>query len=140
MIMRYPALFEAAPEGGFVVTFRDIPEAITQGDTRDEAVDMAVDVLTSAMDFYFEDRRAVPLPSPTQADEVLVELPASVAAKILLLNEVVAAGISNVELARRMGTRPQEVQRIVNLEHATKIDTIAKAMEALGKHLEVRVM
>lgn len=138
--MRYPALFEAAPEGGFVVKFRDIPEAITQGDTRDEAVDTAVDVLTSAMDFYFEDRRAVPLPSPTQAGEVLVELPASVAAKVLLLNEVVAAGISNVELARRMGTRPQEVQRIVNLEHATKIDTIAKAMEALGKHLEVRVV
>jgi antitoxin HicB len=78
--------------------------------------------------------------STTTIKEVLVELPASVAANILLLNEVVAAGISNVELARRMGTRPQEVQRIVNLEHATKIDTIAKAMEALGKHLEVRVM
>jgi len=38
-----------------------------------------------------------------------------------------------------MGTRPQEVQRIVDLGHATKIDTIAAALKALGKGLEVRV-
>ena len=36
--MRYPARFDLAPEGGFVVTFRDIPEAITQGDTEAEAM------------------------------------------------------------------------------------------------------
>lgn len=137
--MFYPARFEPAEEGGFVVTFRDIPEAITQGESEAEAQAMAEDVLVSAMDFYFEDRRQVPMPSPAEHGERLVELPASVAAKVLLLNEMVSAGVSNAELARRMGTRPQEVQRIVNLDHATKIDTIAKALSALGKHLEVRV-
>jgi antitoxin HicB len=137
--MFFPARFEPASEGGFVVTFRDIPEAITQGDSEAEAMEMAEDVLVSAMDFYFEDRRPVPLPSAAVDGEHLVELPASVSAKVLLLNELVAAGISNVELARRMGTRPQEVQRIVDLSHATKIDTIAKALAALGKRLEVRL-
>jgi antitoxin HicB len=137
--MFYPARFEPADEGGFVVTFRDIPEAITQGDTELEALEMAADVLISAMDFYFEDRRAVPLPSEAETGEQLIEVPASVAAKVLLLNELVSAGISNAELAHRMGTRPQEVQRIVDLSHATKIDTVAKAISALGKHLEFRV-
>lgn len=137
--MRYPAHFEPAPEGGFVVTFRDIPEAITQGDTEAEALEMAKDVLVSAMDFYFEDRRSVPKPSAHKKGERLIELPASVAAKVLLLNELVASGMSNADLARRMGTRPQEVQRIVDLNHATKIDTIATALAAMGKRLDVRV-
>jgi antitoxin HicB len=122
------------------VTFRDIPEAITQGDSDEEAMAMAEDVLVSAMDFYFEDRRPVPAPSAPQPGERLVELPASLAAKALLLNEMIAAGISNAELARRMGTRPQEVQRIVDLHHATKIDTIAKALGALGRQLEIRAV
>lgn len=135
--MHFPAYYDPDPDGGYVVTFRDIPEAITQGDTLEEADEMAADVLVSAMDFYFDGRRAVPQPSAPLEGERMVELPPSVAAKVLLLNELVAAGISNAELARRMGTRPQEIQRIVNPSHATKIDTIAAALAALGKRLEV---
>ena len=133
--MRYPAHFAEAPEGGFVVTFRDIPEAITQGDTEAEAMDMAEDVLLSSIEFYLEARRQVPAPSTGEPGERLVHLPASVAAKVLLLNEQLAQGVSNAELARRMGTRPQEVQRITNLTHATKIDTIDRALRALGREL-----
>jgi antitoxin HicB len=56
--MQYPASF-TPEEGKIVVRFRDIPEAITQGDDEAEAVEMAEDVLISAMDFYFEDKRPV---------------------------------------------------------------------------------
>lgn len=85
--MRYPAHFEAAPEGGFVVTFRDIPEAITQGETEAEALEMAENALLTAMEFYFDDKRAVPLPSKVKHDEKLVALPPNVWAKVLRLNE-----------------------------------------------------
>ncbi|KIA82003.1 antitoxin [Chromobacterium piscinae] len=135
--MRYPAHFEPAPEGGFVVTFRDIPEAITQGDTQAEAEGMAADALLTSMDFYFEDRRAVPLPSTPEPGEVLIDLPPSISAKILLLNEMVTQQVSNTELARRMGTTKQEINRVTDLAHATKIDTISRALEALGKRLEL---
>lgn len=137
--MYYPAQFIPAEEGGFVVTFRDLPEAITQGDTEEEAYEMAADVLLSTMDFYFEDMRPVPLPSPVRDDDKLVELPTSVFAKVLLLNEMLAQNVSNAELARRLGTRPQDVQRIVNLQHSTKIDTIATALHQLGKQLNISV-
>lgn len=137
--MYYPAQFTPAEEGGFVVTFRDLPEAITQGDDKTEAREMAADVLLSTMDFYFDDKRPVPLPSKPQKGEELVELPAAVYAKVLLLNEMLAQGISNVELARRLGTRPQEVQRIINLHHNTKIDTISAALHELGKRLTLGV-
>ncbi|RRD90439.1 type II toxin-antitoxin system HicB family antitoxin [Conchiformibius steedae] len=137
--MYYSAQFTPAEEGGFVVTFRDLPEAITQGDDKTEAREMAADVLLSTMDFYFDDKRPVPLPSKPQKGEELVELPAAVYAKVLLLNEMLAQGISNVELARRLGTRAQEVQRIVNLHHNTKIDTISAALHELGKRLTLGV-
>lgn len=70
----YPARFEPAAEGGFVVTFRDIPEAITQGDTEAEAMKMAEDVLASAMDFYVERGAPLPVPSRAGAGERLVRL------------------------------------------------------------------
>ena len=136
-MMRYPARFTPAEEGGFVVTFRDIPEAITQGDTQAEATEMAEDVLVSAMDFYFDDRRPVPAPSKARRGERPIELPASIAAKVLLLNEMLAQRVTPAELARRMGTRPQNVTRLTTLGHSTKIDTINQALHALGKRLEM---
>ena len=75
-MLMYPARIK--PDGdGFVVTFRDVPEAISAGDTHDEAIEMAADALATAMDFYFEDKRQVPAPSPLKRGEVLVSLPAS---------------------------------------------------------------
>ena len=138
--MKYPAYFETAPEGGYVVTFRDVPEAITQGDSEEEAADMAADALVTAMDFYFADRRHVPLPSAAKKGERLIPLPPSITAKVLLLNEMLSAGISNAELARRMGTRPQEMTRVLNLRHNTRIDTISQALAAMGRDLEVSLV
>ncbi|SDR18878.1 antitoxin HicB [Paraburkholderia fungorum] len=137
-MLRYPALIE--PDGsGFMVSFRDIPEALTGGTSIEEARAMAADALLSAMDFYFEDKRPVPAASKAKKGEELVALPASVSAKVLLLNEMIAQGVTPSELARRLNTRPQDVNRIVDLKHTTKIDTIADALAALGKNLELAV-
>ena len=85
--MYYPAKFTPDNEiGGFVVTFRDIPEAITQGDTFEDTKIMASDALLTSMYFYFEDNRPVPAPSVAEQGEVLINLPSSTYAKVLLLN------------------------------------------------------
>jgi len=128
-------------DGRFVlVTFPDIPEAITQGDNREHALQMAAEALESAMDFYFEQRRAVPEPSNAKRGQPLVELPVSVAAKVLLLNEMIRQEVRPAELARRLKTTPQEVNRLTNIRHTSKIDGIAGAMKALGKTLEIRAI
>lgn len=134
--MYYPATL--TPNGtGFSVTFRDIPEAITEGASLGEALAMAQDALAVAMEFYTEDNKAVPLPSPQKDGEYLVGLPPSVWAKVLLLNEMLAQNISQAELAKRMGIIPQKVTRLVDLSHSTKIDTLAQAFTAMGKRLSV---
>lgn len=137
--MKYPATFTPAEEGGFVVTFRDIPEAITQGDDEAEALAMAADVLLSSMEFYFEDNRQVPQPSAPEPGERLIGLPLSVVAKVLLLNRMIERNVRASDLARLLGVKPQEVNRLIDLGHSTKIDTLAKAMEAMGGELNLAV-
>lgn len=136
--MKYPAHF-LPDTGGYVVTFRDIPEAITQGDNEVDATEMAKDVLLSAIDVYFERKRAVPMPSKPKKGERVIALPVSVSAKILLFNEMLAQAVIPAELARRMGTSRKEVIRLINLEHTTRIDRIQDALAALGQELELVV-
>ncbi|MBO9741455.1 MULTISPECIES: type II toxin-antitoxin system HicB family antitoxin [Xanthomonas] len=136
--MKFPARIEGT-QGDFVLTFRDIPEAITGGATVEEVQALALDCLVTAMDFYFDDRRLVPAPSTPVEDEFLVSLPVSIATKALLLNRMIETKTTPAELARRLGTTPQTVNRLVNLHHTTKIDTLADAIQALGADLEVGI-
>ncbi len=127
-------------DGKFVIaTFPDIPEAITQGRTREEALAHAKDALESAMEFYFEDRRRVPPPSKAKPGQAVVTLPASMSAKILLLNEMLRQKVRPAELARRIGTTPQEVNRLTNIRHTSRIDGVDVALKALGKQLVVKL-
>lgn len=91
------------------------------------------------MDVSFEDQRPVPLPSTPLPGERLIALPASVAAKVLLLNEMLAQKVIASDLARRMETTRQEVHRLIDLNHTTRIDRIEDALKALGRDLTLSV-
>ncbi|USX19585.1 type II toxin-antitoxin system HicB family antitoxin [Oxalobacteraceae bacterium OTU3REALA1] len=136
--MQYPAVFETdTDDGGYVVKFRDIPEAITQGDDDAEAMAMAEEVLISSIEFYLQNKRPIPSASKVRRGERLVPLPANISAKVLLLNEMLAQNVGTSELARRMGTIPQNVTRLIDVRHTSKLESIEQAIRALGKHLEL---
>ncbi len=59
----YPAIFHTAEEGGFWVTFPDIPECMTQGDDMQQAYEMAVDALGLALSSRKEEKQEIPIPS-----------------------------------------------------------------------------
>ena len=86
--MKYPATFTKDKDGGFDITFRDIPEAMPQGDTEAEAMAMAEEVLLDSIDWYLEQKKAIPIPSEAQANDRLIELPVSIMKKVMLLNEM----------------------------------------------------
>ncbi|KWN69694.1 type II toxin-antitoxin system HicB family antitoxin [Burkholderia ubonensis] len=138
-MLRYPAWFEPDDDGGFVITFRDIPEAISQSNTRDEARAMGADALLTALDFYFEDKRPVPAPTKAKSGEELIALAVSVSAKVMLLNQMLAQGVTPVELARRLQMSRHGVNRLVDPACAANIDAIARAMAVLGKRLEISI-
>ncbi len=136
--MRYPVVIK--PDGaGWFISFPDIPEALTSGGTEQQALELARDALATAMDFYVEDRRLVPPPSRVKASQPFVELPASLAAKVLLLNEMIRQKVRPADLARKLEVKPQEINRLIDLKHASKIDGVAAALNALGKRLELKL-
>ena len=138
--MKYPATITPYKEiSGYIVTFRDIPEAITQGNTPKEAIFSAQDALLTTIGFYFEDRRVVPLPSKPKQGDHLVELPVSVFAKVLLLNEMFTQGMKRSVLAKKLGVSQSEINRLIDLKHTTKIDRIAQALNAMGKSLALSI-
>lgn len=137
--MKYPVNIEPDEEF-FLVTFPDIPEAITQGDSIEDAMRHGADVLESALDYYLESGRPIPAPSKPKRGQRLIELPASLSAKVLLVNEMVAQKVRPAELARRLKVTPQEITRLIDVHHATKIDGIAVALKALGKTMEIRAV
>ena len=84
--MKYPLDLQPDTNGQYLVTFPDIPEAATAADSKEEALVMAVDALESAFDFYFDEKRLVPPPSKVKRGQPFINLPATVAAKVMLHN------------------------------------------------------
>ena len=138
-MLAYPV--ELTPDGKFLmVTFPDIPEANSQGDSVEDALKMAADALETALDFYFDAGRPVPAPSKPKRGQHTVELRASVAAKVLLLNEMYSQKVRPSELARRLRVTRQEVNRLIDRRYTSKVDGIATALKALGKTMEIRAV
>ena len=135
----YPVILEAQPEGGFVVTFTDVPEAITQGEDEDEALLYAVDALESALSFYVDDRKPLPVPSKAKRGQKTVRPSALECAKLGVYQAMTEQGIKKAELARRLGWHMPQVDRLFDLRHASRFDQIEAAARALGRHIEVSV-
>ena len=69
-----------------------------------------------------------------QTGDLAVDLPA-LSLLSYALNTMVKSNVRPADLARKMNIKPQEVTRITDIRHATKIDTIQNAFRALGKDL-----
>ena len=133
----YPATLTPEREGGFMVRFADLPEAITSGADRHDALMQAADCLEEAIAGRITDGLEIPQPSPPRRKQILVAVPAPTAAKAALYLAMRGAGIKNTELARRMGCDEKEVRRMLDPRHPTKLPRIQQALEALGKRLVV---
>ncbi len=138
MRFAYPYELTADPEGGFTVTFPDVPEAITQGETEEEAAAMAEDALVTALSFYTDGAERLPSPSPALGRR-LAHVPPLVAAKLVLHDAMLAAGVSNVDLARRLDVDEKIVRRLRNPLYKSLIDRVDKALRSLGKRIEIIV-
>lgn len=133
----YP--IELIPDsGGFLARFPDFPEALTDGDTRAEALSQAIDCLEEALAGRITRRDPVPEPSPARG-RPLVAPGALIAAKAALYVAMRAAGISNVALAAQLGIAEGEVRRMLDPHHATKIGRLEEALYILGRRLIVSV-
>ncbi len=138
--MEYPAKFTPDKEaGGYVVTFPDVPEAVTQGETIEEAAEMASEALELALTFYTEQWKDLPVPGNPKRGLRMVPVPALSEAKFKLYSALRAAGIRKIDLARRLKCSPSQVDRLLDIQHASKLDQLEAAFRAIGKRLSIEV-
>lgn len=133
----YPAKIEDDGTGNRLVTFKDLPYGATEGKTLEEALIAAKGCLEEVISGCIDDKEDIPVPSIAQDGEYLIELPAQTAAKTALYIAIQKSGLSNSELARRLGVNEKEVRRMIDPRHATKLPRIEMALAALGYHLFV---
>jgi len=126
-------------DGGYVVTCRDLPEAITQGESLKDALVEAADALEEAIAARIDDDRDIPVPTVKKRGERIVSVPPSMALKAAVYLAVRDAGISNSELARRLRLDEKEARRILDPHHPTKLARIEAALAALGRHVRMEL-
>lgn len=136
----YRAVFEPGDRRGVtVVSFPDVPEAITEGRGDADARAQAEEALGLALLTYPERGLALPKSRAKGSGLVEIAVAADVAAKLAVLEAFGAAGISKSELARRIGKDEKEVRRILDPRHPTKLAALTRALRALGKRLVIGV-
>jgi antitoxin HicB len=135
----FAARFEADPEGGFLVTFPDVPEAITSGATVDEARYNAAEALGLALRGYLVLDRPLPKRGTKHRGLVSIPVDAATALKLAVIETFKASGLSKSELARKLGKAEGEARRILDPDHPTKLPLLQAALAALGKEIVVSV-
>lgn len=123
-------------DGTVLVTSPDFPELTTFGDDRDEAAARAVDALEEAIAARISNREAIPPPSRGQ---IVVSLPTLTAIKVLLHQRMQNQAIGKAELARRLGWHMPQVDRVLDINHHSRLEQMDTALGALGCNLRVEV-
>jgi antitoxin HicB len=126
-------------DGTILVTFPDVPEAISFGADEDEALLNAVDALEAGLSFYVDARKPLPPASKPKRGQKTVRPSALECAKLGVYQAMTEQGIKKAELARRLGWHMPQVDRLFDLRHASRMDQIEAAAAALGRHVEITI-
>jgi len=137
----YMALFEPDQKaGGYVVTFPDFDYGVTQGETDQEAIEMAQDLLMLTIGDYIRESKPLPVAKRHRGSKFRpVALPTLQSAKVDLYNTFLTSGLKKAGLARRIGIPKTHIERLFSLRHHSRLNQVEAAFAALGKRLHVEV-
>jgi len=138
-MLRYPVRLEHDTNDTILVSFPDVPEAHTFGEDEEEALMHAVDALETALSIYVDDRRDIPKPSAVKARQRSVTLPALTEAKLALYATMRGSRVGKAELARRLNWHLPQVDRLLDLNHGSRLDQLEAAFRVLGRRLTIEI-
>jgi len=138
-MFNYPIVLAPDDNDTVLVTCPDLPEVVTFGDDEAEALVRAVDAIETALIGRISDKQDIPLPSRPAKGQATVQLPPMSVAKIGLYQAMRAQGIKKADLARSLGVNMPQVDRLLDLRHASKLEQIEAALRAVGKVLAVEI-
>jgi antitoxin HicB len=135
----YPVRLTKEKKGGYLVRFCDFPEAITQGESLEDALNEAADCLEEAVANRIEMRLEIPVPSALKRGQHLVSVPATLAAKAALYIAISENKLSNIALAKKLECDEKEIRRMLDPHYISKMPRIEYALHMLGNRLHVGV-
>ncbi|MFZ5789437.1 MAG: type II toxin-antitoxin system HicB family antitoxin [Pseudomonadota bacterium] len=138
-LFAYPAKLSRDRAGRYLVHFRDLPEALTDGATEAEALTEAADCLSEALMSRIADREEIPAPSTIKRGEHRVAPEPTVALKAALYKVAKESKVSAAELARRLKVDHKEARRLLDPRHRSKLPRLTAALQALGYNTAIVV-
>ncbi|OOG27860.1 HicB family protein [Thioalkalivibrio denitrificans] len=131
----YPVAIEPDEDGRHVAVATDVPEAIADGANQQEALKEMSEALGAALAGYVLEGKELPRPSKAKRGQYLVPVAPLVAAKLALRVAMREEGVSNVALASRLRVSEAAVRRLVDPDHASRLDGVVAALSVLGRGL-----
>ena len=138
-MLRYRVKLSKDTNGTILVEVPDVPGALTFGEDREEAILRSADAIETVLIGYMADRRDVPMPH-AGAKGPFATLPALTEAKLGLYTAMLAAKVGKAALARRLHCHLPQIDRLLDLRHASRLDQLEAAFRALGKQLSVEIL
>jgi len=136
----YPAILKKQKKGGFTVQLLDFPEAITQGETIEDALYEAADCLEEAIANRIEVKLDIPAPSKLKRGQYSVSLPTTFVAKTALYIAMREQRFTNTFLAKKLHCDEKEIRRLLDPHYHSKLPRIEQALYQLGKRLKIEVV
>jgi antitoxin HicB len=134
----YPAnIVRERDATGYHVSFPNLPEALTSGNSLADALIEAADCLAEALAGRIARKDPIPPPSPLKRGQRLVSVPFYLAPKLALYLAIRERGLPNTDLAKRLGVSETVVRRMLDPKHVTKPEKIEHALLALGKRIVI---
>jgi antitoxin HicB len=130
----YPYKLEREKNGWWLVRFPDVPEALTEGETKEEAFENAKDCLVTALEGYVKAGRPIPRP-PFAGDRVV--LPSLVTAKLAVYVNMRKQGWTRSRLANALGMPENSVRRLLDLRHSSHMWIIDEALAKMNAELSI---
>jgi antitoxin HicB len=138
-MLRYPVRLTRDTNGTLMVTSPDFPEVSTFGEDENDALVRASDAIATAIQGRITDRQEVPHPSTPKRNHRVACLSALTWAKLELYRAMLETGMRKAELARRLKVHSPQVDRLLNLDHDSRLDQIENAARAMGRELRIEV-
>src|SRR6185437_5993825 len=138
--LAYAVRLKPAKEGGYIVTCRDLPEMVTQGNDFGEALVQARDAMDEAFAARIDDGEQFPEFSAPRKGEYVVAPSSDLSAKAALYLAIRETAVSKADLARMLRVDEKEVRRLLDPRHPSKLPRMEEALRVLGKQLVLSLL
>jgi antitoxin HicB len=137
MAFGYRYVLERQENGWWLVRFPAIPEALTEGESQEEARVNAVDCVTAALEGYMKAGKPLPREGVAHSGRDRAVLPSLVTAKLAVYETMRGLGWSKLKLAKQLGMPENSVRRLLDLRHSSHMWIIDEALAKMNAELSI---